>query len=121
MTLGRVPVHRSRLETYEAILEALAKRPLKIDTISYKSGVECTVLMRHLDFLVENGLVVERYLDGRKLYALTERGKAVFRALSSRRRLEKIARSLKAFSEALEAASAVSTVEDEERSEHGVE
>lgn len=121
--LGLVPVRRSRLETYEAVLEALARRPLKVDTIAYKSGVECTVLWRYLSFLLENGLVEERFFGNRKLYALTERGKAVLRVLSSRKRLEKIAKSLKAVSEVLgaEAASAVSNMEDEKRSESGVE
>lgn len=114
------PLRRSRLETYEAILEALAKRPLKVDTIAYKSGVDCTVLLRYLSFLLENRLVEERFFGKKKLYALTERGKAVFKVLNSRRRLNKIAGSLEAASEALEAAPPVSNMGDENRPKNEV-
>ncbi|MCS7115379.1 MAG: winged helix-turn-helix domain-containing protein [Nitrososphaerota archaeon] len=112
-----MPLRRSRLETYEAILEVLARRPLKVDTIAYRSGVECTALWRYLNFLLENGLVEERFFGGRRLYALTDRGRAVFRTLNSKRRLEKIAKSLKAVSEVLKAAPTVPKSEDEKKYE----
>lgn len=114
-------MRRSKLEIYEAILEVLAKRPSKVDKISYKSSIECTILKRHLDFMMEKGLVEERCLGDRRLYALTERGKAVFRALSSQKRLEEIVNSLKAISKVLEAAPIESNKENEEkRTENGV-
>lgn len=89
-------LRRSKLETYEAILSALAKRPLTVDSIAYRISMDCTLLQQYLDALMRHGLVQERASGKRKLYAITERGMAVFRTLSFQRYLDKIAKSIKA-------------------------
>ena len=91
-------LRRSKLETYEAILSALAKRPLTVDSIAYRTNMDCTLLGRYLESLMKNGLVEERFTGKKKLYAITERGMAVFRTLSFQRYLDKIAKSIKAMS-----------------------
>jgi DNA-binding PadR family transcriptional regulator len=45
---------------------------------------------------MKHGLVEERFTGKRRLYAITERGMAVFRTLSFQRYLDKIAKSIKA-------------------------
>ena len=89
-------LRRSRLETYEAILSALAKRPLTIDSIAYRTNMDCTLVGRYLESLTKHGLVEEKFTNKRKLYAITERGIAVFRTLSFQRYLDKIAKTIKA-------------------------
>jgi predicted transcriptional regulator len=88
-------LRRSKLENYEAILAALAKRPLTVDSIAYKTNMDCTVLGQYLESLMRNGLVVEKVTAKKKLYAITERGLSVFRTLSFQRYLEKIAKTIK--------------------------
>lgn len=95
-------MHRSKLESYEAILEALIKKPLTVDRIAYETTIDCTVLNRRLDFLTENGLVEERPLPKKTLYAITERGVAVFKTLNFNRYLEKISSTLSAIDEAMQ-------------------
>ncbi len=109
-------MRRSKLEIYEAILETLAKRPLKVDSIAYKTNMNCMVVKQHLDFLTKNGLVEGRFSGDKSFYVITERGKAVFRALSFQRRLDKITKSIRAISEALEALPAMKSNEDEKES-----
>jgi len=88
-------LRRSKLENYEAILAALAKRPLTVDSIAYKTNMDCTVLGQYLESLMRNGLVAEKITAKKKLYAITERGLSVFRTLSFQRYLEKIAKAIK--------------------------
>ncbi|MEM0058164.1 MAG: winged helix-turn-helix domain-containing protein [Candidatus Bathyarchaeia archaeon] len=89
-------MRRSKLEIYEAILSALAKRPLTVDSIAYRTSMDCTLLQQYLESLVRYGLVQERVGGKKRLYAITERGMAVFRTLSFQRYLDKIAKSIKA-------------------------
>lgn len=111
-------LRRSRLEIYEAILTALAKRPLKVDSIAYKTTMDCSALMQYLNFLMKNGLVEERFVGDKKFYAMTERGRAVFKVLNFQRYLEKIAKSIIAVNEVLEAVPAISKEDDEKRAEN---
>ena len=83
-------LRRSRLETYETILGALAKRPSKIDRLAYKVDLDCVALKRNLDFLIENGLVEERFLPKGTSYAATERGISVFKTLDFQKYFKKI-------------------------------
>ena len=89
-------MRRSKLETYEAILSALAKRPLTVDSIAYRTNMDCALLQRYLESLLRHGLVHERTSGKKRLYAITERGMAVFRTLNFQRYLDKIAKSIKA-------------------------
>ena len=94
-------MRRSKLESYEAILEVLMIKPLTIDSIAYKANMDCTVLRRHIEFLIKNGLVEKRFSGKKKLYAITERGIAVSKALSFQKYLEKVTKSIKAMDDAL--------------------
>jgi len=88
----------SKLEKYVSILEVLALRPLKIDSIAYRTKMECTSVKRSLGFLMTKGLV--RKDDGkREVYAISERGLSVFRTLKTLRRLEELKKSLSAAAE----------------------
>jgi predicted transcriptional regulator len=94
-------MRRSKLETYEAILGAVAKRPMKIDGLAYRVNVDCVALKRNLDFLIENGLVEERFLAKGTSYAATERGISVFKTLDFQKYFKKIQDTLIAIDQAM--------------------
>jgi len=96
-------MRRSKLESYEAILEALLRKPLNIDKLAFKAKMDCAAVNRYLDFLIRNGLVEERMVDNKTLYALTERGVTVFKTLNFQKYLEKISTTLLAIDEAIQA------------------
>jgi len=95
-------MRRSKLESYEAILEVLVKRPINVDEIAYKTSIECAALGRYMDFLIKNGLVEERPTSKKTLYAITERGLAVFKTLNFQKYLEKVTASLRAIDDAMQ-------------------
>ena len=95
-------MRRSRLETYEVILEALMKKPMKIDRLAYKVGLDCAGLRRYLDFLIENGLVEELILPKGTSYAATDRGMSVFRTLDFQKYLKKLSKTLMTIDEAMQ-------------------
>lgn len=107
-------MRRSKLECYEAILEALAKEPATVDRIGYLANMDCAVLGRYLAFLMENGLVEERESGKKTLYAITERGMAVFKTLNFQKYLEKVTASLKALDDALQAVPLISKSVDKQ-------
>ena len=68
-------MRRSKLEIHIDILEALVfKGKLRLTHLMYKSNVNCCVLKEHLEFLIKNGLVEEKMLKKRPIYAITSRG-----------------------------------------------
>jgi len=82
---------RSRLEKYLSILEALIPQPLEFEGVSYKSDIECSTLKRYLDFLLYHDLVEERRLSKKRaIYAITERGLAVFKTLRAQKYFQKL-------------------------------
>lgn len=95
-------LRKSKLESYEAILEALVANPQPIDSIAYETDIDCTVISKRLGFLVENGLVEERPLPENTKFAITERGMAVFKTLNFRKYLEKISSSLSSINDAMQ-------------------
>jgi len=96
----------SKLEKYLTILEALVLRPRKLDSIAYKTKMECNALKRHLDFLLSNGLVEERKLSkDQVVYAINERGISVYKTLRALKYLEKLKTILPTIEEAREVAS----------------
>jgi predicted transcriptional regulator len=101
-------MRRSKLELYEAILEALVKEPLVVDEVAYQASIDCTALGRYLDFLIKNDLVEERFSDDEELYAITERGIAVLKTLNFQKYLEKVMNSVMALDDALQAVSVIS-------------
>jgi predicted transcriptional regulator len=95
-------MRKSRLETYEDILEILVSKPSTVDHMAYEIGLDCTVLRERLDFLLQNSLVEERALGRREGYAITERGIAVLKALNFQKYLEKVTDKLMVMDEALQ-------------------
>jgi predicted transcriptional regulator len=94
-------MRKSKLESYEEILGALIKKPLGIDSIAYETSMECSILKRRLDFLIKNGLVEERDSGRKTLYAITERGVAVFKTLNFQKYLEKMVNTIRILDEAM--------------------
>jgi len=93
----------SKLEKYLNILEVLVARPQKTDYLARRVRMEQRVLKRHLDFLVSNDVIEKRrFSDKLILYAITERGLAVFRTLRALKYLEKLKDSLPIVDEARE-------------------
>jgi predicted transcriptional regulator len=100
---------RSKLERYLSILEALVPRPLKFDKISYEAKIDSSTLKRHMDFLVFHKLIEERPLkNGRLVFAITERGLAVFKTLRAQKYLQKLKRIMPVVEEASEIQSLLS-------------
>jgi len=97
-----VCMRKSRLELYESILEALISKPSTIDRIAYEINLDCTILRQRLDFLIKNSLVEERGLGKITLYAITERGIAVLKALNFEKYLGKIINKIEMVDEALQ-------------------
>jgi predicted transcriptional regulator len=83
-------MHRSKLESYEAILGALAKKPLSIDRLAYRTSMDCNIMSEYLTFLMANGVVEERNFGDKTLFAITERGATVFRTLDFQKYLKKL-------------------------------
>jgi len=112
-------MRRSRLESCEATLEVLVKRPLTVDEIAYETNMDCTVLRGYLDFLIKNSLVEERFSNEKTVYAITERGVAVFKALNFQKYLEKVAKSMRAMDDASQVVPIISkrVSEQEEKTE----
>lgn len=93
----------SKLDKYLNVLEVLVKRPQEIDYIARRAHVKPRVLKRNLAFLVSNGVVEKRrFSDKLILYAITERGLAVFKTLRALKYLEKLKASLPIVEEARE-------------------
>lgn len=95
-------MRRSKLESYEAILEVLVQKPSTADSIAFETSMDCKAADRYIDFLIKNGLVEERYTENEMLYAVTERGVAVFKALNFQKYLAKVTKSLMAMEDALQ-------------------
>lgn len=64
---------------------------------------------------MENGLAREKFVRRKKVYAITERGMSVFRAISFQRYLDKVSKSIKAMSTTAEAVSPPTIQGDESR------
>jgi len=95
-------MHRSRLESYEAILRALEKGALGIDRLAYRTSMNCNILSEYLTFLMANGVVEEREFGDKTLFAITERGVKVFRTLDFQKHLKKLSKTFIAANGALQ-------------------
>lgn len=109
-------MYRSKLEICEAILETLIKRPMKIDTIAYKTNMDCLTVKRYLDFLRDNGLVEERISDRGQFYAISWRGRAIFRVLNFQRQMDKLTRTVRAVDVTVEKPPALGNRRDKDES-----
>ncbi|MDH5688551.1 MAG: winged helix-turn-helix domain-containing protein, partial [Candidatus Bathyarchaeota archaeon] len=68
---------RSLMEIYIAILRAVAKGRRKPTHIMYRANLTWTRLNKHLDVLVDKGLLTEGENDGHAIFMLTSRGSEV--------------------------------------------
>jgi len=108
-------MRRSKLESCEAILEVLVKKPLTIDKIAYNANMDCTVVRHFLGFLMKNGLTEERSLKNKAVYAVTERGATVYKTLNFQKYLEKFAKSIRALDDASQVIPIMSKHIDEQK------
>jgi predicted transcriptional regulator len=83
-------MRRSKLELYQDILEGLKNKPLSIDRLSYETSMDCAALNQRLNFLIRNGLVKEKILNKGTVFAVSERGLAVLKALDIQKHLEQV-------------------------------
>lgn len=96
----------SKLDKYLNILETLVARPQELGKIASRVRMEKPELKRRLHFLVLNGVVECRKATGNQIvYALNDRGFAVFKTLRAFKYFEKLRESLPVVEEAREIAS----------------
>jgi predicted transcriptional regulator len=88
--MKRAGMQRTKLELCEETLRALVGKPLTVDSIAYKCSMDCIALRQRLVFLVKSGLVKEENRRKKTVYALTKRGVAILKTLTTTRRLEKL-------------------------------
>ncbi len=94
-------MRKSKLESYQKILEALIHKPLTTDRLSYKVSMDCMVLRRRLDFLNKNGLVTEHTVRRKTVWKLTQRGAAVLNVLNTQELLIKVKKAILTLNEAI--------------------
>ncbi len=83
-------MRKSKLEAYEDVLRILASKPLTLDAIAFVGNLDCGILRERMDFLMEYELVEERMQQKKIVYAITNRGLAIYKTLSLTKRLEKL-------------------------------
>jgi predicted transcriptional regulator len=108
-------MRRSKLESYEDILGALVKKTLTIDSIAYKTNIDCITIRKRLNHLIKYSLVEERISNKKKLYAITERGIAVFKTLNFQKYLEMITDSIMTMDEAIHVIPIISERDNKEK------
>lgn len=100
----------SKLDKYLNILDVLVERPQKITTIAQEAHVEHRELKRMMSFLVANGVVERReYMKtNQAVYAINDRGYAVFKTLRALKYFKKLKASMPVIEEARQIASIMS-------------
>lgn len=106
-------MRRSKLESYEEVLATLVKKPLTIDRIAYEADMDCNIATKRLNSLIKYGLVEERDSGKKTLYAITERGLAVFKTLNFQKYLEKVMSTIKVIDEAFQVVPKISEHDEE--------
>lgn len=95
-------MRRSKLESYECILRALARKSSGIDSVAYETNMDVGIVKQRMKFLMKNGLVEEVNQKKKTSYALTKRGLAVYRIFNLTTPLEKLVLIVKDLDEALQ-------------------
>jgi predicted transcriptional regulator len=88
-------MRRSKLENYEAILQALVDRYLSVDSLAFSCGMDCVQATQRLAFLMKNGLVEEKQCHNKTLYGLTKRGTTIQKTLAITKRLDELKATVK--------------------------
>jgi predicted transcriptional regulator len=108
---------RSKLELYEEVICALAKKALTIDGIAFECNTSCVLLQDQLEFLVKNDIVnMEVSRDNRVFYVLSRRGVAIFKTLVITKRLQKLQTPQQSSEEASQQVSSFNEGEEEKAS-----
>jgi predicted transcriptional regulator len=82
---------KSKLEFYEEIICTLAQKSLALDDLAFKCNMNCAILQKRLEFLVENKIVsIELSGDNRTFYELSRRGISISKTFQITRRLERL-------------------------------
>lgn len=100
-------MRKSKLELYQEILEGLKGKPLSLECLSYETGMDCIVLRRRIDFLMNNGLVKERTLTRETSFVVSPKGMAVLKALDVQRHFEAVKTAVIAVENAMQTSMAV--------------
>ena len=78
-------MRRSKMEMYIDILKVMAQNgPMKLTHVMYKANVNCNVLKKTLDFLIQQNLIEEKILIKKRnkiktRYAITDKGRTVIK------------------------------------------
>jgi DNA-binding HxlR family transcriptional regulator len=99
---GQSQLRKSRLESYESILEALVKEPLSLSNLSLETHMSQPILVQRLMSLIQKGLIEERPTQKTRVYAITEKGSNVIRVLDFPKYLRKIKGNIRAVEEAIQ-------------------
>jgi len=110
---GQSLLRRSRLESYESILEALVNRPLSLSELALETHLDQPRLTRHMQSLAENGLIEERPAERGSFYAITEKGLTVIKVLDFHGYLRRIKGAIRAIEEAVESMPEIVSPDDE--------
>ncbi|MCW4024511.1 MAG: hypothetical protein NWF01_05690 [Candidatus Bathyarchaeota archaeon] len=94
-------MRKSKLETYEEILKALAEQPSTLSAIAFSCNMDCTILQQRMEFLIESQLVNEVIMGKKCCYAITPRGATVLKTLTVTRLLERLQSTVKLADETL--------------------
>jgi predicted transcriptional regulator len=91
----------SRFESYEDILLALVNEPLSLLDLAVQTCLKRDSLGQYLQTLIASGLIEKRSVrEITIVYAITEKGLAVIRALSFQKYLERIGGMVRTIDEA---------------------
>ena len=95
-------MRKSRLESYESILEALVNGPLTLHSLAVGTNLDHVLLRQRLESLIRNELIQERTIEKTNFYVVTEKGVAVLRALDFQKYLRRLKGAIRAVDEAVE-------------------
>ena len=98
-------MHRSRLEKYLSILEALVSRSIELEDISFNTNIECRVLKRYLGYLISHNIVEAKQVKAKVFYSINDRGIAVLKRLRVQEYFGKLRNMLPLLKDAKEAQS----------------
>jgi predicted transcriptional regulator len=99
---GQATMRKSKLESYEDILEALVNGPLTLDALASEAHLNLTLLEQNLKFLIKSALVEDRKTENTTAFAITEKGTTVIKVLNFQKYLRRIKGTIRTICEALE-------------------
>lgn len=95
-------MRKSKLESYEDILEALVNRPLTLHALASEAHLDLRLLEQNLKSLINSALVEDRKTENTSAFAITEKGTTVIKVLNFQKYLRRIKGTIRTIDEALE-------------------